>query len=43
LHRVRARDASARYEQTYETWVAWQKSRLDPDRQPVIARPLKAA
>ena len=43
LHRVRARDASARYEQTYETWIAWQKSRLHPDHQRVIARPLKAA
>ena len=43
LVRVSARDASARYEQSYETWIAWQKSRLHPERRRVVARPLKAA
>jgi hypothetical protein len=43
LHRVRTRDASTRYEQNYETWIAWHKSRLHPERRRVVARPLKAA
>jgi len=41
LVRIRTREASTRYEQTYESWIAWQKGRLK--RRRAVARPLKAA